>query len=145
MQSAGTQELINRMIGAAKLDVPTYEDVERDQNATMQAFIVVALAGVATGIGSMRSDGFSGLIGGTISGILGWAVFSFIVYFVGTRFLATAQTEADSGQVMRALGFCILNPDSGSRRFHSNSRTDRFVRGLDLVSCRGDCRNTSGA
>ena len=105
MQNAGSQLLINRMIGAAKLDVHTYEEVERDQNATAQALIVVALAGLASGIGSLRDDGFSGLFGGTIGSILSWAVFSFLVYFVGTRYLATSQTDANPFQVMRALGF----------------------------------------
>lgn len=105
MQSFGSQALIERMIGAAKLDVNTYEEVERDQNATTQALAVVVLAAIAGGIGALRSDGVSGLIGGVIGGIVGWAVFSVFVYFVGTRLLAASQTEADTGQVMRTLGF----------------------------------------
>lgn len=105
MQGAGSQQLINRMIGAARLDVATYEEVENDQTATTQALIVVALAAVAAGIGSLRENGIAGLIGGTISGIIGWAVFSFFIYIVGTRLLNTAQTQANTGQVMRTLGF----------------------------------------
>lgn len=105
MQSVGSQELINRMIGAAKLDVATYEEVERDQNATTQALIVVALAGLAAGIGTLNSDGFRGLISGTIGGLIGWAAFSAVVYFFGTRLLGTPETEADIGQLLRTLGF----------------------------------------
>jgi hypothetical protein len=105
MQSFGSQALIDRMIGAARLDVNTYEEVERDQNATTQALTVVALASIAAGIGGLREDGFGGLIGGLIAGIVGWAVFSFFVYIVGTRLLATAQTEGDTGQVLRTMGF----------------------------------------
>lgn len=105
MQAAGSQTLVNRMIGAAKLDVATYEEVERDPAATSQALIVVVLAGVAAGIGSIREDGITGLIGGAIIGIIAWAVFSYLVYVVGTKLLATATTQADTAQVMRALGF----------------------------------------
>ncbi len=35
--------LVQRMIGAARLDVRTYEEVERDTSATQQALIVVIL------------------------------------------------------------------------------------------------------
>ena len=59
--------LVQRMIGAARLDVATYEEVERDTSATQQALIVVILAAVASGIGAL-DDGGTGLIGGVIGG-----------------------------------------------------------------------------
>lgn len=105
MQGMQSQALIDRMVGVAKLDVGTYEEIERDTNATAQAALVVVIASLAGGIGSLREDGISGLIGGTIAGLIGWAVFSVFVYFVGTRLLATQATEADAPQVMRVLGF----------------------------------------
>ena len=105
MQNFNSQSLINRMMGAARLDVATYEEVEKDQSATTQALIVVVLAAVAGGIGALREDGVSGLIGGIILSIIGWAAFSFFVYIVGTRFFPTGETQADTGQVMRTLGF----------------------------------------
>ncbi len=40
-----------------------------------------------------------------IGAIVGWAVFAAAVYFVGTRFTAGTQTQADWGQVARATGF----------------------------------------
>jgi len=45
--------LSERMIGAAKLDVHTYEEVEADTNATGQAFMVVVLSSIAQGIGCL--------------------------------------------------------------------------------------------
>ena len=42
-----------RMIGAAKLDVHVYEEVEADTYATNQATGVVLLASLAGGIGSV--------------------------------------------------------------------------------------------
>jgi hypothetical protein len=43
---------VERMIGAAKLDVRVYEEVEADRSATPQALAVVVLAAVAGGIGA---------------------------------------------------------------------------------------------
>ncbi len=42
-----------RMIGAAKLDVHTYEEVEADRTATGQAMGVVVLSSIASGIGAV--------------------------------------------------------------------------------------------
>ena len=39
--------LTERMIGAARLDAKTFEEVEHDPNATGQAIIIVVLASVA--------------------------------------------------------------------------------------------------
>ena len=102
MESSGS--LVERMMGAARLDVATYEEVEKDTNATSQAAIVVVLAAVATGIGSL-GDGAAGLFGGIIGGILGWVIFAAAAYFVGTRLLAASATEADMGQLLRTVGF----------------------------------------
>ena len=52
-----------RMMGAAKLDVHVYEEVEADTSATGQAMGVVLLASVAGGIGSvgLGAGGFGGV------------------------------------------------------------------------------------
>ena len=42
--------IIDRMIGAARLRVSTFEDVEADRSATRQALLVVTIVAVATGI-----------------------------------------------------------------------------------------------
>jgi len=98
--------LVQRMIGAARLDVATYEEVERDNSATQQALVVVILAAVASGIGALGSDNAgSGLIGGVIGAVAGWAAFAAACYFVGTRFFAGSQTSANWGQLARTLGF----------------------------------------
>ena len=102
-------QLIPRMIGAARLDTATYEEVEHDQNATIQALIVVILASIASGIGALGSDDPGpGLIAGIIGGILGWVVFAAIAYFVGTSLFKTAETSANWGEVARALGFATV-------------------------------------
>lgn len=97
-------QLVQRMIGAARLDVRTYEEVEHDTSATQQALIVVILASIAGGIGAL-DDGGLALIGGVIGSVVQWAVLAFVCYFVGTRLLGTAETKADWGQLARTLGF----------------------------------------
>lgn len=94
-----------RMIGAAKLDAKTYEEVEHDQTAIGQAMAVVALSVVASGIGSAGMGGIRGLVGGVIAALIGWAVWAGIIYLVGTQAMPEPQTKADLGQVLRAIGF----------------------------------------
>lgn len=98
--------LIERAVGAARLDPGTYEDVEGDAGALGQAMTVVVIAAVAGGIGSAGTEGGDlGLIGGTIASLIGWFVWAFVVYVVGTRILPGPETHADLGQLLRTTGF----------------------------------------
>lgn len=97
--------MIRRMIGAAKLDVDTFEEVEADSSATKQAMLVVVIVAVATGIGLVATGGLPGVILGIVVGLGGWAAWAWITYFIGTRLLPTADTHADWGQLARTLGF----------------------------------------
>jgi hypothetical protein len=99
------------MMRAARLQVPLYEEVEADITATNQALTVVVIVAVATAIGqalgaAISGTGTNGLIGGLIGGLLnaliGWAVWSYVVYFVGTRFFGGTATY---GELLRTLGF----------------------------------------
>ena len=99
--------LLERAIGAARLDVATYEEVESDPTALGQAMTVVAIAGVASGIGSAAVSGGHGigLVGGVVAALIGWFVWAFTIYLVGTRLLPEAQTKSDLGEMLRATGF----------------------------------------
>jgi hypothetical protein len=97
--------LTQRMLGAAKLDAATYEEVEADTTATPQAMLVVVLASVAAGFGVLRVVGIGGLLIAALSSLIGWDVWAFITYFVGTRFLPGSKTQADMGQLLRTIGF----------------------------------------
>ena len=96
-----------RMIGAAKLDVRVYEEVEADTGATRQAMGVVLLSSLAGGIGSvgLGAGGLGGVVVGGILALLGWVTWAFLTYIIGTRLLAEPQTRADVGELMRTLGF----------------------------------------
>jgi Zn-dependent protease len=97
--------LTERMVGAAKLDAATYEEVEADTTATSQAMLVVVLANIAAGFGAFRELGFGGLLVTTLVALISWYVWAFVTYFVGTRFLPGPRTQADLGQLLRPLGF----------------------------------------
>jgi len=95
------RSITDRMMGAATLDVATYEEVEADVTATGQAATVVALAAVAAAIGAI-GEGGRGIIGMLIATLLGWAVWSWITYFIGTRFFGGTATW---GELARTIGF----------------------------------------
>ena len=92
----------DRVIGALRLNVATFEDVERDQSATGQAAMVVLAGAISGGLGTGR---LSGIVLGAILGVAGWAVAAYVLMFVGTRLLPGKNTEADFGQVARTIGF----------------------------------------
>jgi hypothetical protein len=93
------------MIGAARLDAATYEDVEHDVNATTSALLVVVIAAVASGLAGLGANGISGLIGGILAAIVSWAVYAIVVYLIGTSILKTAETRTTVGELLRTLGF----------------------------------------
>ena len=95
----------DRIIRAAKLDVDLYEEVEADKGAMGQAMGVVVLSGVAAGIGSVGTSGIAGILFGTIAALVGWYIWAYITYFIGTKFLPEPQTKADHGELLRTIGF----------------------------------------
>ncbi len=96
---------MTRMLRAAKLDVPLYEEVEADQSAMPQAMGVVVLSSLAAGVGSVANLGLGGILLGSLAALGSWYIWAWLTYFIGTRFLAEAQTEADLGQLLRTTGF----------------------------------------
>lgn len=93
------------MIGAALLRTEIYEEVEEDRSATLQAMLVVAIVALATGIGSFAAGGVRGLILGIVVGLVGWAVWAWLTYLLGTKLFRTPDTHADWGELARTLGY----------------------------------------
>ncbi len=104
LEATGQKSIIDRMIRAARLEPQLYEEVEHDQSATGQAMLVVVLGAIAGGIGAL-SGGIAGLVVGVIASLVGWAVYAFIAYWVGTNIFKGPHTEATWGQLLRTLGF----------------------------------------
>ena len=100
--------MLARMLGAARLNVDTYEDVEKDKGATIQALIVVIIVAIAAGVGGVLSGEANigrGLAFGAIRGVVTWAIWALVAWIVGTTILKTQETEADWGQLARGTGF----------------------------------------
>lgn len=106
-----SNNLVDRMIRAARLDPSLYEEVEADDKATTQALIVVLLASICSGIGGAISQVLTGqglggvgigLIGGSFSALISWLVWSFITYFIGTKVFGGT---ASYGELLRTIGF----------------------------------------
>ena len=74
-----------RLIGAAKLDVGTYEEVEADTSATPQAMGVVVLSSLAAGVGTYGEGGIKGMLFVTVAALIGWFIWAGLTYLIGTK------------------------------------------------------------
>jgi hypothetical protein len=97
----GQRSLTDRMLGAAMLDIGTYEEVEADSTATGQAAIVVGIVAVASAIGSVGHGG-RGVFGALIGAFVGWLIWSGVTYLIGDKLLGGTATW---GELLRTLGF----------------------------------------
>lgn len=95
------RSMTDRMLGAAFLDIDTFEEVEHDETATLQAGAVVALVAVATAIGQSPLGVF-GAVRGAVAALVGWLVWAGITYLVGDKLLGG---HATWGELLRTLGF----------------------------------------
>ena len=102
--------MFNRVVRAAMLDVNLYEEVEADTSLTQEALMVVILVSIASGIGSFLAGVIGGDIGAAliglifavIMGVLGYYIWAYITYFVGTNLFGGT---ADVGELLRTLGY----------------------------------------
>ncbi len=95
----------NRIIRAAKLDVALYEEVEADKSALGQAMGVVVLSSIAAGIGSTTKAGLLGMLMVAVVALIGWYIWAYLTYLIGTKLLPEPQTKADHGELLRTIGF----------------------------------------
>lgn len=95
---------VDRVVGAARLDIATYEEVEADTTATPQAMGVVALAALSAGIGALTTGG-TGVVGSLVGALVGWAAWATVIWFIGTKILPEPQTKSDIGELLRTIGF----------------------------------------
>lgn len=94
-----------RMIGAMKADVPTFEEIERDPTAIGQAVTVIVLAGVAALIGNIFRQGVSAGIGAMLIALIGYAIWALLVVVIGTKLMPEPSTKADFQEAFRVVGF----------------------------------------
>lgn len=96
---------VERMIRAAKLDVRLYEEVEADKGAMGQAMAVVILSSIAAGIGCIGGIDVKGIIVLTLAALVGWFIWAYLTYLIGTKILPEPQTKSNPGELMRTIGF----------------------------------------
>lgn len=113
--------MIDRMLGAIRLSSDTYEEVEKDRGATLQALAIVILVSIAGLIGSLVGSLLgeddikvvNAVIVGVVRGVASWALWALVTWIVGATILKTERTEADWGELARCTGFAqtpgILN------------------------------------
>ncbi len=94
-------DLVTRMMGAAMLDIDTFEEVEADKTATGQAAAVVAMVAVASLIGS-SGGGLSAMISAPVVQLVGWLVWAGATYLIGEKVFGGTATW---GELLRTLGF----------------------------------------
>lgn len=95
-----------RMSGAALLKAAVYEEIEADRSATMQAAAVVVLSSLAAGVGAVGPTlSVRALLTFSVLALVVWAIWATITLQIGTRLLPIPRTDADTGQLLRTIGF----------------------------------------
>lgn len=98
-------DLTGRMIGAMQADVKTLNEIEADPNALTQAVTVIVIAGIASLIGNIFRAGIIAGIVGLIASVVAYALFSLLVFLIGTKLMPEPTTKADFNETFRVIGF----------------------------------------
>jgi hypothetical protein len=98
-------DLTGRMVGAMQADVKTFTEIEADPSAFGQAVTVIAIAGVAALIGNIFRSGIVAGVFAVVASLLGYALFSAMVFVIGTKVMPEPATNADFNQTFRVVGF----------------------------------------
>jgi hypothetical protein len=92
------------MAGAARLDAPTYEEVEADKGATWQAVLIAIVSSLAITIGDFH-NGDTDIPARLVGGLAGWIVWLFFIWLVGVKMLPEPETRSNLGELIRTTGF----------------------------------------
>ena len=146
-RAIGNNTFLQRLIGAMALDAAIYEEVEADRMATGQAFLVVLMSSVATGIGArgVSEQSVASIVFFSIVALMAWAAWALVTFVIGTLLLPEAETRSDVGELLRTIGFASTpgsasGPGRAARGHHSGVRGNR-----DLDAGRDDRRRPAGA
>ena len=94
-----------RAIGAARLSVPIFEEIEADRTATGQALIVVVASSLAAGIGLTSSVYSAPVLHRVVLYLLLWVFWATSTYIVGVYLMPEPQTQSNVGELLRTIGF----------------------------------------
>ena len=96
---------LQRAIGAARLEVPVFEEIEADRTATDQALIVVVLSSLAAGIGLSSGLYNAPVLHRVLLALLLWVFWAISTYIVGVYLMPEPQTQTNVGELLRTIGF----------------------------------------
>ncbi len=94
-----------RITGAMKADVKTFQEIEADQTAASQAVAVIVIAGIASLVGNIWRIGvFAGFMMLVIN-LCGYALWALLIVLIGTKVMPEPTTKADFNEGFRVIGF----------------------------------------
>src|SRR3954447_6237812 len=94
-----------RMTGAMKADVHTFEEIEADRTAAPQAIAVIMIAGLASLIGNIWRMGIIGGFMMLVVNVCAYALWALVVVLIGTKLMPEPTTKADFNEGFRVMGF----------------------------------------
>ncbi|HEY93750.1 MAG TPA: hypothetical protein G4O15_02270, partial [Dehalococcoidia bacterium] len=102
-----------RMFRATKLDTSLYEEIKFDTTANRQAFLVVIMVSLATGVGAGIAGIFQWaeewsiwlLLVAVVSSIVSWILLSFLTYLVVTKLSKRGQAPVTFKTILRTISF----------------------------------------
>jgi hypothetical protein len=93
-----------RAIGAAKLRVSVFEEIEADGAATSQALLIVVLSSLAAGVG-LSGVYNAPVLHRVMLALLLWVFWAIATYIVGVYLMPEPQTQSNVGELLRTIGF----------------------------------------
>jgi hypothetical protein len=95
---------INRIYRSIKIDPEVFEEVQKDNNATVAAATVVVLSSLAAGIGASHLGRVNLFLAPGLS-LITWFLWAYIVYFVGVKLFPDKKTKTTHAALLRSIGF----------------------------------------
>ena len=104
LRGSCSMNYFERLKKAIFLDVAFYEEVEKDKKFNDQALMTVVFVSVVQGV---MIAGFApiALVQGILGSLVRFLFWAFFIAFVGTRILPEPETESNTGELIRTLGF----------------------------------------
>lgn len=103
------RQIVKDAIDAARLNTPFYNRIEHDPAYTQRALVVVVLVSAASGVGAgIWVNGVTvaeGVATNTLTGVVGWFVWSAMAAVIGSRLFGGT---TDLGQMLRVIGFAFV-------------------------------------
>ena len=98
------QKIIGRVTRIVTFDQTVYGEIEHDENANVEAAIVVVVSSLLGAIGRLIANRYIGnaLVAFVLGILLSWLLWSWVTMFVGTRLF---QGEATFWEMARTIGY----------------------------------------